>query len=87
MAEAVHRAAGEKNGDLLRLMSAGAQLLDQVQLVTKLIPRDFSVHFLCIAGYWIEPNLFIDQIDIFYYNLTSYQHPNLFPSNPYTSAT
>ena len=46
MAEAVHRAAGEKNGDLLRLMSAGAQLLDQVQLVTKLMPRDFSVHFL-----------------------------------------
>ena len=36
VAEAVHRAAGEKNGDLLRLMSAGAQLLDQAQQVLPL---------------------------------------------------
>ncbi len=50
VAEAVQRAAGENNGDLLRLMSAGAQLLDQVQLVTKLMPRDFQCIFYITVG-------------------------------------
>ena len=72
VAEAVQRAAGENNGDLLRLMSAGAQLLDQVQLVTKLMPPDFQCIFYIswmiysINGYWIESNLLIDHIFLYY---------------------